>query len=373
MSWECKSFNEVIEDVTGGNLKTLQSDYLPAGEFPIIDQGQGLIGGYTDDEERLCKAPLPVVIFGDHTKIFKFVDFPFCLGADGTKVLRPKNGSDPKYLFYALQTAHIPDAGYSRHFKYLKNFDIPLPPIAEQKRIAAILDQADALRRLRQHAIDRLNQLGQSIFYEMFGDLGSNSTSNSLSVQLCDIAELQIGYPFKSGDYSESHCGVKLCRGANVLPGHIDWSDLARYPVARAAEFLEYELLAGDVVIAMDRPWISTGFKIAKVSDSDAGSLLVQRVARLRAREAFDSDFIYFLASSQVFQSHFCPTETTVPHISPTEIRRFQFNLPDASLREHFSQRIGVLRRSQTASIKAAALSEQIFASIQHRAFRGEL
>lgn len=128
MKWPVYPFEAIFEDVTGGNLKTLQSDYLPEGKFPIVDQGQQLIGGYTDDEERLCKANLPVVVFGDHTKTLKFIDFPFCLGADGTKILRPQMAADPRYLFYFLQTVTIPDAGYSRHFKYLKKAEIPLPP-----------------------------------------------------------------------------------------------------------------------------------------------------------------------------------------------------------------------------------------------------
>lgn len=166
--WHPVQFDDVLEDTTSGNIKTLQSEYAESGRFPIVDQGQSLIGGYTDDETRVCRSGLPAIVFGDHTKALKFIDFPFCLGADGTKILRPKGNADPKYLFYALQRVHIPDAGYSRHFKYLKRGEIPLPPLADQKRIAAILDHADALRRLRRRAIDRLNILGQAIFQEMF-------------------------------------------------------------------------------------------------------------------------------------------------------------------------------------------------------------
>ncbi|MFO0734207.1 MAG: hypothetical protein U0361_25225 [Nitrospiraceae bacterium] len=85
MSWPIHLFNELVNDETGGNVKTLQSEFLSSGKFPIIDQGQDFIAGFTDDEERVCRSELPVIIFGDHTKSFKYIDFPFCLGADGTK------------------------------------------------------------------------------------------------------------------------------------------------------------------------------------------------------------------------------------------------------------------------------------------------
>lgn len=126
--WKILPFDDVVSDETGGNIKTLQSQYMPTGEYPIIDQGRGFIAGYTDDASCLCKAGLPAIVFGDHTKIFKFVDFPFCLGADGTKILRTNGSVCPKYLYHFLSQVDIPDAGYSRHFKYLKRTQIPPPP-----------------------------------------------------------------------------------------------------------------------------------------------------------------------------------------------------------------------------------------------------
>jgi len=146
-------FLSVFKDVSGGNVKTPLSEVLEQGKIPVVDQGQKLITGYVNDQERICRAKPPVVVFGDHTRVIKFVDFPFAMGADGTKVLVPKIESDVKYLYYALQATPIPSAGYSRHFKFLKEVMIPLPPLAEQKRIAAILDAADALRAKRRESI----------------------------------------------------------------------------------------------------------------------------------------------------------------------------------------------------------------------------
>lgn len=185
-------FLEVIKDASGGNKKTLQKDYLESGEFPIIDQGQKLIAGYTDDPERVCRVKPPVIVFGDHTRAVKYVDFPFAMGADGTKILVPKTESDTKYLYYAIRAINLENAGYSRHFKFLKETKIPLPPLPEQKRIAAILDAADALRAKRRESLAQLDVLLQSTFLEMFGDPVGNPKGWD-SVKMGDLGEVITG------------------------------------------------------------------------------------------------------------------------------------------------------------------------------------
>ena len=139
-------FVDVFSDETKRGYKVQTSEYLPSGKYPIIDQGQVQIVGYTNLENGLF-IDVPAIIFGDHTRVVKYVDRPFFLGADGVKVLKSKvNNADYKYLFYCLQNAKIPNTGYNRHFKWLKEVDIPLPPLDEQRRIAAVLDTANSWR-----------------------------------------------------------------------------------------------------------------------------------------------------------------------------------------------------------------------------------
>ncbi|WP_407509482.1 restriction endonuclease subunit S [Acinetobacter baumannii] len=176
MTFPLIKFTDIVQDKSGGNKKLPQEFFLIDGQYPVVDQSKKFIAGYINDQEYLVKSTgLPVVIFGDHTKAIKYVDFPFAMGADGVKVLKPKDECDTKYLYHYLRYAKIPDAGYSRHFKFLKELEIPLPPLAEQRRIASILDQADELRQKRQQAIEKLDQLLQATFIDMFGDPVSNS------------------------------------------------------------------------------------------------------------------------------------------------------------------------------------------------------
>ena len=135
--------NIVNKISTPAEKKTKQKEYHQKGLYPIIDQGQSLIGGYTDDGNKLLKCDLPVVVFGDHTKCVKYVDFPFCPGADGIKVLRAKENVLPKYLKYLtlFLTFKIEDKGYARHYQYIEKKEVEIPSIQQQKLVVMKIEE----------------------------------------------------------------------------------------------------------------------------------------------------------------------------------------------------------------------------------------
>lgn len=168
--WESHSFDTLISDETKNGEKIKKSDYLDYGLYPIIDQGQELIAGYTNTDQGLFRK-IPAIIFGDHTRIIKYINMPFFLGADGVKILKAKRADiDYKFLYYYFKKNEIQNTGYNRHFKWLKELQIPLPPLEIQQKIAATLDTAAALLKLRQQQLAELEALIQSVFYEMFGN-----------------------------------------------------------------------------------------------------------------------------------------------------------------------------------------------------------
>ena len=115
-------FTDIFEDVTKQGTKILTNLYLENGLYPIIDQGQSEIAGYTNEAEGLF-TDVPAIIFGDHTRIIKYVDTPCFLGADGVKLLKAKDPTaNYRYLYYALCNADIPNTGYNRHFKCIPSF-----------------------------------------------------------------------------------------------------------------------------------------------------------------------------------------------------------------------------------------------------------
>jgi type I restriction enzyme S subunit len=167
-------FSAAVIDATGGNVKIQRKDFLTEGRLPVIDQGQEDVAGFTNDFSHAYTGDLPVVLFGDHTRAFKYVDTPFALGADGVKVLTPRAGFNAKFLYYYFLSCDIPSRGYSRHFKFLKEFDIPLFPPSEQSRIVELLDEADRLRRMRREADVKAARILPALFLKMFGDPATN-------------------------------------------------------------------------------------------------------------------------------------------------------------------------------------------------------
>ena len=131
-------FNAVLKDVTRKGTKIQTDEYLTEGKFPIIDQGNNDIAGYRDDETGLF-TDVPAIVFGDHTRIVKYITEPFFLGADGVKVLVPIDRTmNCKYLYYQLLSAKIPDTGYNRHFKWVKELEFQLPSRNEQDDVVKL-------------------------------------------------------------------------------------------------------------------------------------------------------------------------------------------------------------------------------------------
>ena len=135
-----------------------------------MSQEEGLISGYWNNEDDVFKIASPVVIFGDHTRILKYVDFDFVLGADGVKILQPIDCIKAKFLKLYLESCKIPSLGYSRHYKLLKELQIPVPPLVEQEKIVAELDCLSGIIEKKKQQLKELDALAESIFYTMFGD-----------------------------------------------------------------------------------------------------------------------------------------------------------------------------------------------------------
>lgn len=186
-------FDDVIKDITGGNKKIKTTEYLDDGILPIIDQSSKFISGFTNEVNKVKTNRKDVIIFGDHTKEFKYINFDFCIGADGVKILEPINELNTKYLYYFFQTVYLPNVGYSRHFKFLKETEIPLPPLSQQKAIAAQLDKAQELVQYNEQLIEKYDELQQSLFLDMFGDPVINEKGWEM-VEFEDILSLKRGY-----------------------------------------------------------------------------------------------------------------------------------------------------------------------------------
>ena len=177
-------FTDIFDDVTKQGRKIPTNEYLERGMHPIIDQGQKEIAGYSNEEAGLF-CDVPAIIFGDHTRVIKYVDTPCFLGADGVKLLKAKkSNANYKYLFYALSSADIPNTGYNRHFKWLKEVEIPTHTENEQNDIVAVLDKVSGLIALRKQQLQKLDELVKARFVELFDGKYATKTLESVCEEL---------------------------------------------------------------------------------------------------------------------------------------------------------------------------------------------
>lgn len=147
--WDEIAFDEALVSLPTKKHQVFTTEFQKAGTFPVIDQGADFIAGFSDDASKVY-SDVPIIAFGDHTTILKYVDFPFVVGADGVKLIKPK-AWNAQFAYYALSAYPVEQEGYKRHFSTLRERDISAPSIPEQQKIADFLGTVDAkLDALRQ-------------------------------------------------------------------------------------------------------------------------------------------------------------------------------------------------------------------------------
>ena len=195
--------------------------------------------------------------------------------------------------------------------------------------------------------------------------------AGSRTVRLAEVVDLATGFPFKSDGYVDDPASPRLVRGDNVVQGTIRWENAKRWP-RDATEGLErYELAPGDVVVAMDRPWIEAGLKYASVGTADLPAYLVQRVARLRGVNGLDTSYLRYVIGSRDFTRHVLSiqTGTAVPHISASQILEYELELPTLDEQRRIAHILGTLddkidlnrRMNETLEEMARALFKSWF------------
>ena len=174
-SWEIQTFEDCLKKVKSKKAPFIpKRDYQESGKFPVIDQGAAFIAGWTNSVDSVISENLPVIIFGDHTRIFKYIDFPFAIGAQGTQILYPNNDIlDVCFFYYALLGLKVPNKGYNRHYRYLREFSIPCPSLQEQRAIAAVFQAIDEKTAALEQESAHLDEL----FYAMLDELMTGQRS----------------------------------------------------------------------------------------------------------------------------------------------------------------------------------------------------
>lgn len=222
----------------------------------------------------------------------------------------------------------------------LKKMRFDLPDLNSQDIIVSLLDCVTNIISIYEQELLLLDELVKARFVEMFGDPNYNPKGYKKDI-IKDHIDLLSGYPFKSENYVDS--GINICGGLVIMPQKIKWEECVHWKSAIGYE--NYLLNNNDIVMALDRPWISEGFKIAKVDSKHLPALLIQRTVRIRAID-MNQDYLYYCFICGGFNKHCNVTGSLVPHISSKDIKSFEVMLPPLELQNQFASFVEEIDKS---------------------------
>ena len=279
--------------------KIKQKNYLSSGILPIIDQGQKLIGGYTDERQKQIICDLPVIVFGDHTKCVKYVNFPFCAGADGIKILKARNDIFPKYLYYGtvFLTYCIEDKGYARHYQHIEKQELFVPPLPEQERIVAkieeLFSQLDAAVAELKSVKEKLAIYRQSVLKEAFEF--ENKDLVEISSIIEDIKIGPFGTMLHKCDYVVG--GIPVINPQHIKNNVIVENQSIAISEKKAEELESYKLRTNDIIMGRRGEM----GRVAPVSSRENGWLCGTGSIIIRLKQEYDSVlYSKILSSPQV-------------------------------------------------------------------------
>ena len=305
-------------------------------------------------------------------------------------VLRPDSTVISEWLYYYLERESFRREGAARmsgavgHKRvpqaFIEQYPLPVPPLAEQRRIVAVLDQAfEAIEAAKANTAKNLLNAQELFESELNAALTFPANGKTTETTLGNEIELQVGFAFKSAEFTEVRSDVRLLRGDNIVPGALRWDGVKRYPVKDSHMYQQFVLAENDVVLAMDRPWVGGGLKRAQIRSNDLPCLLVQRVARMRGKAAVDHRFLYYLTGTCKFISHLVGNQTGlgVPHISGQQLKDFVFRKPTLQEQQRIATKLDLIWEKSRKL--AASVSRKIGAivdlkeSLLNDAFAGRL
>lgn len=360
-------YKELVRKISvPSDKKIKQKAYLKAGSLPVIDQGHSLIGGYTNDITKAIECDYPVIVFGDHTKCVKFITFPFAPGADGIKVLQPKEEILPKYLYYGTQylTFRIVDKGYARHYQHIEKKELTVPSVPEQMRIASKIEELfsklDASVAELQTAKEKLKVYRQAVLKEAFDPVSKES------ILLEDIIEKprygtskKCGYAYKNGSKA-------VYRIPNICyqNGSIDHKDI-KYADFSDDEIKNLDLMENDLLIIRSNGSVSLVGRSSIVRAEDCEATFAGYLIRLRLKKPSDvlSKFLhYFLEShtARTYIEHVAKSTSGVNNINSNEIS----NLPVPKC-DDFNMQAKIVEKIETNLSICDSIEQTIDTSLQ--------
>lgn len=389
-NWIWTNLEVIFDNVTSSKKKLKQKEYeneCKEGYIEVIDQGESFIGGYTDKKELAYDGELPVIIFGDHSKCIKFVDFNFVQGADGVKVFLPR-GMNRRYLYYMMKNLKLPDKGYSRHYKFLREEPMPIAPLREQQRIVdkieSLFEKLDKAKELIEEATDDFEKRKSAMLEKAFrGELTKVwRKDNKLKYEFVDVllGDIIEDGP-KNGLYKPQSAygeGNMIVRIDNFYNGKINpWNTLKKLKLTED-DISKYSLENGDIIINRVNSIEYLG-KSALVRELNETCVFESNIMRVRLNKNVNNEYVvYYLNSIRGLYE----LRKTAKHavnqasINQQDVKRAIVPLPSLEEQNEIVKILDKLLEEESKIEELTVLEEQIELikkSILAKAFRGQL
>ena len=350
--WTTLPFDECLEPTTKPH-KIQTADYKVSGAFPIVSQEEVFISGYWDNIDDVFHITHPIVVFGDHTRVLKYVDFDFVVGADGVKILSPKSFLLPKFLFYYLIWLKVPSLGYSRHYKLLRETCVPIPSQTEQAHIVGELDLLSSILEKQRLQLKELDTLAQSVFYDMFGDPVENEKGWGTG-ELNSVCDVRDG-THDSPSYQDK--GYPLVTSKNITGDGISFSDV-NYISQEDFDAISKRSYVDDGDIVM--PMIGTIGKPTIVRKEREFAIKNVALIKFLPNSAVLNTFIRAIIASSSFDVYMRSKNKggTQKFIALGDIRKLRIPVPPLGLQQSFDIKIKAIEHEK-ALINQAIVETQ--------------
>ncbi len=343
-----EKIKNLLEKVKG-QRKVPKGAYLSSGKYTVVDQGDGLINGYTNNDALLYNGPLPIIVFGDHTCRLKFLKHDFCLGADGTQLMFSKK-IDQAYFYYALRSLNFKISAYQRHYKLIKEKFISYPESKDnQTRIASVLSAYDNLIENNERRIKILEEMAQRLYTEWFVKFKfpgyekvkmiDSDTEYGMIPEgwkigtINEIVNVISGFPFKGSTYQETG-RYKIVTIKNVHDGKFILNFDSFIDVLPSKLPKTCILNKGDILLSLTG---NVG-RVCIVHGPD--HLLNQRIAKLDPIITNTREFIYLLFRQKRFQQKLeaMSNGAAQQNLSPIQVKDIRIVVPNSETLDKFSQ-----------------------------------
>jgi type I restriction enzyme, S subunit len=352
-------------------------------QSPLVSQSRELITEAAIRNSATNLVPADTVLLVTRTSVGKvaITGVPLCFSQDVTALLPDQQRLLPAYLFWFLRGQSATLASHARGAtikgitrEVVANLEIPLPNVEEQLRIAAILDQAEALRTQRRAALTELDTLTQALFLEMFGDPRKNTMGwphRHLSALIRDGDNINYGIVQPGDDVPD---GVRMLRAGDLSElssQSFDPTTLKRCSSSLEKAYSRSRLQGDEILVSC----VGTIGVVALVAPALRGYNIARAVARVALAPTFDRLFIAAQLRTEGIQAYFTSQVRVVaqPTLNIKQLAETQLIVPPLSLQQTFAQRLEAIEALKASHRAHLAELDSLFAALQQHAFSGQL